>query len=336
MALPDTMNKTERIHAALRGEAVDRVPYGFWTHRPDIDLDPVKLAAETAAFAQRLDLDFVKSMPNGFYCVEDWGCELDFSDVARGGVGKVIRPAVSAPADWRRLAPLDLRARALARELTHLTQLIRLLGPDVPVLATVFSPLTTANKLSNGTHRAHLATHAAEVAAGLETITQATCEFTRAAIAAGCAGLFFATQDATRQLFDVATYRRYGEAFDVRVLETARAAGAWFNVVHMHGDEVLFDVLRDYPVDALNWHIGETPPSIAEYRASGGTRPIVGGLQRGHITNKNLAAVYADIDAALGQMQGRGLILSPACVIRHPVDEATLLAIADRIKATPV
>lgn len=326
------MNKSERIRAALRGAAVDRVPYGFWTHRPDIDLDPEKIAEATAAFAQRLDLDFIKSMPNGFYCVEDWGCTLDFSDVARGGVGKVVRPAVSTPADWARLAPLTTTQGALARELRHLSQLIKRVGPEVPVLATVFSPLTIANKLSNGAHRAHIASHASEVAAGLEVITQATCEFTRAAIAAGCAGIFFATQDATRQLFDASVYRRFGEHYDAPVLHAAREAGGWFNVLHMHGEDILFDALREYPVDALNWHIGETPPAIADYRASGGTRCILGGLQRNHITNKNLDAAYADIDIALAQTQGRGVILSPACVIRHPVDETIILKIINKIK----
>ena len=326
------MNKSQRIHAALRGEPVDRVPFGFWTHRPDIDLDPDKLAVATAEFAQRLDLDFVKSMPNGFYCVEDWGCTLDFSDVARGGVGRVVRPAVSAPEDWARLALTPATQGALARELRYLSLLVKLMG-DVPVLATVFSPMTIANKLSNGAHRQHLDTNAREVTAALQVITQVTRDFTRAALAAGCAGIFFATQDATFHAFDAETYRRHAEPFDQRVLLAAREAGGWFNAMHMHGDDILFDTLRAYPVDALNWHIGETPPAIGDYRASGGTLTILGGLQRGHITNCNLPAVLEDIKTTLDQTQGRGIIVSPACVIRHPVDEAVLLDIAQRIKA---
>lgn len=325
------MKKAERIQRALRGEAVDRVPFAFWTHRPDIDLDPDKLAQETALFAQRLDLDVVKSMPNGFYCVEDWGCELDFSDVARGGVGRVVRPSVSTPADWRKLARSATTSGALARELRYLSLLVKRMGPDVPVLATVFSPMTTANKLSNGVHRAHLDDDPQAVAAGLEVITQVTCDFTRAAMAAGCAGIFFATQDATFQLFDANTYRREAEPHDLRVLQAAREAGGWFNAIHMHGDDVLFDVLRDYPADALNWHIGETPPAIGAYRASGGTRAVLGGLQRGHITNRDLPAVFKDIQTTIDQTQGRGIILSPACVIRHPVDEQAILEIIFKI-----
>ena len=326
------MTKIERIKAALRGEVTDRMPYGFWTHMPDIDHDPARLATATAAFSQRLDLDFVKSMPNGFYCVEDWGCEIDFSEIARGGIGKVVRPAVSTPADWAKLGALNPAHGAMGRELDHLAQLVREVGPGAPVLATAFSPLTIANKLSNGAHRAHLASHPQAVAAGLEMITQVTGDFVRAAIDRGCAGIFFATQDATHQAFDETSYRRIAEPGDRRVLLAARDAGGWFNVMHMHGDDVLFDVLKHYPVDALNWHIGETPPAIGDYRASGGTLPIVGGLQRSFITSGNLEAVYRDIDLAVAQTQKRGIIIAPACVIRHPVDEVVLQKIINKIK----
>ena len=326
------MTKVERIKAALRGDVVDRLPYGFWTHMPNIDHDPDQLAEATAAFSTRLDVDFVKAMPNGFYCVEDWGCEIDFSEIARGGVGRVVRQAVSVPADWARLAALNPAHGAMGRELRHLSQLTQRVGADVPVLATAFSPLTIANKLSNGAHRAHLASHPDAVMQGLEMITQVTCDFVRAAIDSGCAGLFFATQDATHKAFDETSYRRYAEPFDHRVLQAAREAGGWFNVLHMHGDDVLFDVLKDYPVHALNWHIGETPPAISEYRARGGQRPIVGGLQRGHITSGNLDAVYNDIDVAAAQTQKRGLIIAPACVIRHPLDETVLQKIINKIK----
>ena len=253
------MKKSDRIHAALRGEKTDRVPFGFWTHRPDIDFEPDKIADATAEFATRLDLDFVKSMPNGFYCVEDWGCALDFSDVARGGTGHVTRAAVREPDDWRQLAVTPPTQGALAREIRHLSLLVKRVGLNVPVLATVFSPMTIANKLSNGAHRKHLDLDPQAIATGLEVITEVTCAFTRAAIAAGCAGIFFATQDATFQAFDAASYPRYAEPYDHRVLNAAREAGGWFNALHMHGDDILFDTLRDYPVDALNWHIGETP-----------------------------------------------------------------------------
>ena len=100
----------------------------------------------------------------------------------------------------------------------------------------------------------------------------------------------------------------------------------------MHGEDVMFDLLSEYDADALNWHIGETPPSIFDYRAASGTRAIVGGLQRGHITRRDFAAVRGDVERSMSETGGRGILLAPACVIRHPVDDATLRRTADLIQ----
>lgn len=316
----------------LKGEPVDRPPYSFWTHLPGIDLDPQRLAEKSAAFAKRFDIDVLKSMPNGLYCVEDWGCICDYSDIARGGVAKVVQPAIASARDWATLDSVDVTQGSFGRELEHLAKLFELVGLGVPVLATVFSPLTIAAKLSNNLSREHLQIDPDIVVRGLETITEVTCEFASATIARGCAGIFLALQEATRSAYTEDEYRSYGERYDRRVIEAAKAAGGWFNAVHAHGEDILFEVVKDYDVEVLNWHIGETPPSIADYRARGGTKAILGGLQRAHITQNNRAGIQADIDSALAPNGRRGLIVAPACVIRHPVDADTLTWTAERIK----
>ena len=117
------------------------------------------------------------------------------------------------------------------------------------------------------------------------------------------------------------------------VLEAA--AAGWFNVVHMHGRRVLFDRLKDYPVAALNWHIGEAEPGVAAYRAAGGERPIVGGLRRDALTRRDLAAVKADLAALFAATSGRGILVSPGCVIRYPVDTDFLATVAGLIARGP-
>jgi uroporphyrinogen decarboxylase len=67
------LSKEERVRRALASAPLDRPPYSFWSHFPGIDLDPEALVAHTVRFAAELDLDFVKAMSNGLYCVEDWG-----------------------------------------------------------------------------------------------------------------------------------------------------------------------------------------------------------------------------------------------------------------------
>ena len=322
------MTQADLVRATIAGEATPRPAYAFWTHFPGIDLDPDAIARETVAFTRATGADFVKSMPNGLYVVEDWGVRADYSEIASGGVAKVTTSPIEQPADWTRVKRLDPTAGVLGRELRHLGLLVEALGPDVPVLATIFSPVTIAKKLIGGSGFAtHLRDHPALVQAAMAEMAETTAAFARAAIALGCAGVFFAAQDATSAVGEAA-YRGDFLAHDLAALEGAR--GGWFNAVHMHGDDILFDLLADLPVPVLNWHIGETAPSIAQYRAAGGRKPILGGLRRTPITQGDMAAV--DEDLAAIRASGKGVLIAPGCVIRHPVNTALLARIGARIR----
>lgn len=330
LKLETALNKMERVKAALRGEAVDRPPYSFWTHFPIIDLDPDALARETIALARELDLDFVKTMPNGQFCTEDWGAVSDFSDVAKGGVAKVVKTAVSRPEDWADIHKLDIGQGAFARELKQIATVCEALGHETPVLATAFSPLTVAQKLAGEGYRNHLKSHPDLVKQALSNIAATMADFVRAALQAGCAGVFFATQESSFKCMTEETFLQFGKPYDLVVLDAA--SSGWFNVIHMHGEDIMFEVMRDYPVTALNWHIGETEPLLADYAAQAARKPVVGGLQRMALTLGDLETLRSDISGAMAATGGRGLLLGPACVIRHPVDHAVLKTVIGEIK----
>ena len=84
------MTKKERIQAAIRGEKPDKMPYSFWTHMPGTDLDPEAISQKTYEFYKKYDFDFVKTMNNGMYAIEDFGCTVDYSEIVKGGVAKVV------------------------------------------------------------------------------------------------------------------------------------------------------------------------------------------------------------------------------------------------------
>jgi uroporphyrinogen decarboxylase len=324
------MKKIERVKASLRGDCVDRPPYSFWTHFPGVDLDAAALARDTVAFARELDLDFVKTMPNGQFCTEDWGAVSDFSEVSRGGVAKVVKPAVSGPLDWQNIRRLDVHHGAFGRELRQIKEVCAALGEDMPVLATSFSPLTVAQKLAGENYRAHLKSHPELVATALSHIAATMADFVHAAVQAGCAGVFHATQESSFKFMSAMTYLEFGKPYDLQVLHAAQ--DGWFNAVHMHGEDVMFDLLKEYPVSALNWHIGETDPPLSAYAAQPARKPVLGGLRRMALTHGDMSALRIDIANAMAATGGRGLLLGPGCVIRHPVDRAVLTAVGDAIK----
>ena len=319
------MKSADLVRATLAQEATARPAYSFWTHFPGTDLDPDALARHSIAFARATRIDLIKSMPNGLYCVEDWGVEADYSDIASGGAARVVKSPIASAADWGGVATLDISAGALGRELRHLALLVQTAGPDLPILATVFSPLTIAKKLCPDGFNRFVDQDRVKVKAALGVIAATTQAFARHAIALGCAGVFFAVQDAIPSV-GAESYAELGRPYDLQVLEGA--SRGWCNAVHLHGDDILFDAVADYPVQVLNWHIGETEPSIAAYRAGGGDKAILGGIRRYNLTRADFTGVADDIAAA---QNTRGVIFGPGCVIRHPCDLAVLSRVADML-----
>lgn len=72
------MNKNEKMKQAINGQKQQNIPFSFWTHLPDIDRQPKKLAEASFQLYKDYDLDFIKTMNNGMYAVEDYGTEIDF------------------------------------------------------------------------------------------------------------------------------------------------------------------------------------------------------------------------------------------------------------------
>src|SRR4051794_20826660 len=112
------------------------------------------------------------------------------------------------------------------------------LTDDVPVLQTVFSPLTIAMKLSDGRVIEHLRSHPGEVHVGLEVIRDVTREVVSASFKAGADGLFFATQCADHTLKDEVEYRDFGLRYDLEVLTNLPEPA--IVMLHLHGASPMF------------------------------------------------------------------------------------------------
>ena len=317
------MNKTERIKLAISGEKQATIPFSFWTHLPEIDREPEKVAKATYDLFKQYDLDFIKTMNNGMYAVEDYGTEIDFSDVAKGGVAKVVSTPINCYDDWATLAPVSVAAApAIQRELDHLDRILKLVDGEAPVIMTVFSPLTTADKLAQGKLADYIAQDdAGYVKKALEHIAETTAELTRTAIEKGAAGVYFATQMSSYDKVTDDVYEAYGVPYDLAVLEGAKAG--WFNTIHVHGDNIMFDLVKDYPVQVFNWHVWETLPELKEGIDYTG-KCVMGGIARMDITHNNRNELRHQIYRTITESKGKHLILTPGCGIRHPFDEATI------------
>ena len=307
-----SMTKRERLESAIAREPVDRPPVALWRHWPGDDRRAEDIAAAQVAFQRRYDFDLIKVTPSSSFCVEDWGVQ----DVYLGstdGTCEYTHYVVNEPGDWAKLPMLDPGMGALNRQLRCLEGIAAEVGSDVPFIQTIFNPLTMAKNLA-GDERllVHMRRNPDALKRGLETLTETTVRFVRECIARGAAGVFFATQHAQYGLLSTAEYDMFGRPYDLRVLQAAK--DGWFNLLHLHGIDVMFDLLSDYPVQAINWHDRETSPNLAEglKRFPGA---VCGGLRRIETMVRGTPDdVRAEAADAIAQTKGRGFILGTGCV----------------------
>ncbi len=196
------MNKRERVMAAIRGEEVDRVPFSFWLHNFAREDSAQALAEETLRLHRTFDWDFLKPQSRYQCFAEMWGLEYRQAP-DRAAWPVITKLPVRQAADLASLSPADPTQGALAQQLEAMTMIRAAVGPDVPVVATVFAPLMVAQFMVPGGIDAVLKLareNAPALERGLEAIAATQESFTRELVRRGVDGIFYATNVATKNL----------------------------------------------------------------------------------------------------------------------------------------
>ena len=318
------MNARERVLAALHGEPVDHVPISFWGHHYVAENSAGGLARETLRQARLFEWDYLKPQSRAQAFAEMWGLTYTPSSEADRKYLTTCVPLRDAE-DLRRLQPADPTRGALGEQIQALRQIRASVGPALPIIWTVFSPLMVTRYLlpGDGAQVLEIArSDAPALAAGLEAITETLVGYVRACLHNGADGVFYATNLATREQLTAQECTRFQRPYDLAVL--AAAEGAPFNVMHVCGDDARLDAFADYPVAAFSWAVGAANPSLLDgHRRTG--KASMGGLPR-DLGGLSPGEVAEHVRAAVGEMSGRWLLLAPGCSIDIATPEALLLA----------
>lgn len=329
------MHKKERVDAAVRGEGVDRPPVALWRHFYDSEETAVGLAEAMVRWQKEYDWDWLKINPRASYHVEGWGVTLRFSGQPLDKPVVLSYPLQSA-ADLGRLQPLPLDGGPLAEQLQAISLIRDGIGPSVYAIETVFSPLSILGDMIDGhdTLRALLVSSPQAVHDALAVITETFRGFSRACVAAGADGLFFATTHwASFDLLTAEQYAEFGRPYDLQVL--AAVQDAPFNVLHVCKNHNMLESLVDYPVHAINWAVGSPGnATLAAARAYTG-RCLVGGLRNETLRGGRPGAVAAEAAAAYSVTHGRGWMLGPACSAPVDAPEANIRAARAAVERMP-
>ena len=328
------MNGRTRVEAALGMGVADRPPVGAWGHSYREEWSPGDLAAVTIERARRFGWDFVKFQPRASTFAEAFGSTYQPSGHSlRAPV--LVRAAVPDLDSWTSVRVTN--RQALDDQVESIGIVARELAPDVPVIQTVFSPLTVGGYLvgkSQSRVVRELRKHPEIVGPALEKIAEALVDFSRRSVEAGAAGIFFAVSGyAGDKVMKEAVYRDLALAYDLAVLG-ALPREAWFNVLHLCGSNLNFGLARDLPAQAVSWSIhNQGNPSLREGQVIAG-RAVMGGLsQRATLVYGPGAKIEAEARAAVSDTGGRGLLLAPGCSVSPSVREANLAAMMSAVAA---
>jgi uroporphyrinogen decarboxylase len=326
-----TLTKRERLERTIHGEDVDRVPVALWRHWPGDDQRSTDLAEATIAFQRRWDFDFVKVSPASSFCITDYGVQ-DRWVGSLEGTREYSRRAVQRSLDWTELRVLDPSRGALARQLDVLRILKEAFGDEVPYIQTIFSPLAQAKNIAGKQLLIeHMRTAPDRLKTGLNTITDSTLRFIDAMRRSGVAGIFYAIQHASYAVMSEREYEEFGRPYDQRILE-ALSDDWWFNMIHLHGNAPMFDMVSDYPVQVINWHDQETEPDLTEGKLKFGGA-VSGGLGRWDpVHNGTPVEVRAQARQAIEQTNGRRFILSTGCVIMTTTPTSNIRAVREVVE----
>ena len=306
----------------------------MWRHFYDQEVTEEGLVQAMLAFQQQYRWDFMKVNPRAQYHVEDWGATFQYTEDAYTPPANTHVP-VASPRDWQALKRLDPHKGALAEHLRALRAIKDGLKGEVPLVMTVFNPISLAGRLvaSEDVLLQHLREYPQEIHAALEVITDSYRAFVTECLNQGADGIFFATTSwASRDLLTDVEYQEFGRPYDLRVLEAA--AEARLNILHVCRSHNMLQDLADYPgVHVLNWDSWDsTNPSLEATRRFTDRR-LLGGISRDVMLNGTPEVVAQEVRDAITQMGGRGFMVGPSCSISPRCPKGNLQALKETLGA---
>lgn len=322
------LQKRARVRAAVEGGMPDRPPVSAWGHFFDRETSATALADALVGFHNHYGWDYFKVHARASYHVEGWGFAYEPARSPTESHVCTSQPIAEAR-DWLALQPLPLETPAFQEQLALLRLIRDRIGPETPLIMTVFSPLDVAEKLLDRRADlllAYINQHPRELEAALEVMAVTFARFVQALVAEGVDGIFFSTKWANHNKLAADQYQRLVRPFDLYVLEAAKPM--WCNMLHLCENQVQLDAMADYPVQVFHWDrsAGDNPALAAGRDRLG--RAVGGGVDAKTLAQGAPGAVEAMALDALQSTGRRGFLLGPGCSVqmaRTPPDNLRAL-----------
>lgn len=308
-----SLSHRERVECTISGEKTDFAPISFWNHFPVDDQNSGNFASATVNFQNSFDFDFIKVSPASSFCIKDWGAVDEWRGNVEG-TRDYLSPVITQPDDWAKLKTLDPHEGYLGAQLYALKLIKKEIPNHTPIIQTIFNPLSQAKNLVGKNNLfLHLRKYPEELHAGLRTITKTTTQFIEECQKIGIDGLFYAVQHASHDLLTEKEFISFVIGYDRGLFGVMKEF--WLNLLHIHGSNIMYEYVTDYPMQVFNWHDRETSPNLKLGKEIF-MKTVCGGLDRNEtMVLGDKENIRSEINDALEQTDGKNHILGTGCVL---------------------
>lgn len=328
------MNGRERVEALAKGSEIDRTPICGWYHMPLVDRNIGDFTRELINSSNFNHWDFIKIMTNGHYYTEAFGGEISFSTELTKWYGEIEKYPIITADDAENLPVLDIDNPVFSRELEVVKILKDYYKDTVPLIGTIFNPLTAvqecvgsldAEPIKRLMKEAPEALHKA-----LEAMTLTNMKYMDALFEEGIDGIFLANQYSMSHLITDKQYEEFCAPYEKRIVDHCKGK-TWFNMAHAHGSRNLrmepYYAYDDDVIQAINWENcptgvpEEEVTSIKEVREKT-NKIIIAGIDQNQdmnsLTNDREAVkalIIKRFQTALKENGSNRFIFGPGCAL---------------------
>lgn len=312
--------KRARFQAILDGQAVDRIPTGFWYHFFKDELDEATSQADLIAenvtghqkFISDFKPDFIKLMSDGYFHYPN-------------------------DSKWRTASDAELLAvTSIGHDHIWITEQVALVkaqhaqfSEDIFSFYNIFAPATYLKIALGGDDQLvnFVNTHSEQAIAHIfDIVSHDIATLVAKVIKQGSAdGIYYSTQN-IQSTSDQTIFNQFIKPSDVAVLKAAKAAGGT-NILHICGYEGASNRLTDfanYPADIINWATAVEGVPLSQGREIFPNQVLLGGfgnttkdvLYRG--TTDDIAVATQEIINAFGD--DTRFLIGADCTVPRDID----------------
>jgi uroporphyrinogen decarboxylase len=289
------MNKIERVDNVLSGKQGEHSA-------------GQQFARVTLEFFDYYDFDFLKVMNDYYYPTPEG---LD---------------SVSSKKDLLQFRRFDVETSIWKEQFRALEIINRELQGQAYFIDTVFDPWQCIRRSLAAENIKDLMAHEPDALLdALDIVTENLIAYCKISLRLGAAGIFLSVP-AAAEFVTRDQFLKFVKPFSMRVFEAIADLGR-MNTAHIHGEDLFFEDVLDFPVDIYNWwDRGPKGPSLQSVKGkiSG---CVMGGIDHKIVTTKSSAFLKNHVREGITLGGSRRFFLANGCTINSWANPRTIQAI---------